>query len=473
MGLNQRQVEILQWIADGTPEREWPDWTHRATAKSLQSRGLVKVRGRGSAWTAVITDLGQRVLAGGEPTPVRSAKASSSTRGRRAVGPTSPTRPERVAVDPSGLISNLVAAPGQTLRIGEPDAETRAGYRRALAAIPAELIPTGKRVTHTGRDKGDLVIRLVDLPEPVAPGPEVPVPETADPEHSLVNWLARNPEHLNVAEPSRDRALRIIQGLAATLSARGHIVSRPRPPAAREPGRIESRFGRDSVRAGQAPEPDPVTFELTVGDQILAVELSEEKEKVRTVPAEEAAKLKYEWQRATVVESWEFNGRLALTITGYAGHHGWADRRRWTLESRLSRFVTSIEQVAQDRAEAQQRDEDAKRQRRKEWEEALPKARAMYLANLNRARLDKQLDAFGRAGQLRTYADAVARRATTLAPEERVAAEAWAGWICAEADRHDPTLQATSLVYVEPSKIPNWELDKYMPAGFRASNPPD
>lgn len=67
MGLNQRQVEILRWIADGTPDRKWPDWTHRSTARALQSRDLVKVRGSGSAWAAVITDLGLRVLTGEEP----------------------------------------------------------------------------------------------------------------------------------------------------------------------------------------------------------------------------------------------------------------------------------------------------------------------------------------------------------------------------------------------------------------------
>src|SRR5262245_15275617 len=82
MGLNDRQVEVLRWIAEGTPRRDWPDWTHRTTAKALQARGLVRVRGHGSAWTATVTERGQRVLAGEEDVPVRGVRRRSQGRGK-------------------------------------------------------------------------------------------------------------------------------------------------------------------------------------------------------------------------------------------------------------------------------------------------------------------------------------------------------------------------------------------------------
>lgn len=41
--LNERRHTVLDWIAAGCPQREWPDYTYRATAKALQARGLVKV----------------------------------------------------------------------------------------------------------------------------------------------------------------------------------------------------------------------------------------------------------------------------------------------------------------------------------------------------------------------------------------------------------------------------------------------
>lgn len=46
-GLGSQQVEILQWIADGCPERDRVDISQRVSARSLANRGLVKVRGLG------------------------------------------------------------------------------------------------------------------------------------------------------------------------------------------------------------------------------------------------------------------------------------------------------------------------------------------------------------------------------------------------------------------------------------------
>ena len=275
MGLNQRQTEVLQWIADGTPEREWPDWTHRSTARALQARGLVKVRGHGPTWTAVITDLGRRVLTGDAPAPHRSVKASTPTHGR-GQKEASRHRPERVVVDRVELMSRLVDAPDHVLRITEPDAATRAGYRRALAAIPADLVPRGRRVTHTGRDKGDLVIRLVEQPDPGPTDPEVPLPDVADPGHPVISWLTRHPQHLNTSEASRDRALRIIAGLSSALAARGHAVVPPGASAEPEASRVPDDPAHVRPRAATSPEPDLTTFEVTIGDQVLAVVLVRE-----------------------------------------------------------------------------------------------------------------------------------------------------------------------------------------------------
>lgn len=471
MRLNRRQIDILRWIAEGTPEREWPDWTHRSTAKTLQARGLVKVRGHGQAWTAVITDLGRRVLAGEAPAPDGSVKTLPKVRDGGAEK-VSRSRPERVVLDPVDLVSQLLDAPDQTLRIREPDGPTRAGYRRALAAVPVEVLPAGKRVTHTGRDHGDLVIRLVDRPDPVPVDPAVPLPDSADPKLPTIKWLAHHPGQLKVADVSRDRALRITAGLSAVLAARGHKVAPPTPRT--DPAAASGGPNAERTRAGAVAraEPDPVVFEVTIGGQVLAVELFEEKAKVTAVPAEEAEKLTYEWQRAAPVVSWKFNGRLALAIHGYPGNHGWADRQRWTLESRLPRFVSALEQVAQARADAQHRAAESKQRRRTEWEEALPKAWAGYVADLNRSRLEEQLDAFRRASDLRTYADAVTNRATTLEPDQSTAALAWAEWIRTEADRYDPTRDDANLRFVEPEDVPAWKLDKYMPQGFTASRPP-
>ena len=90
------------------------------------------------------------------------------------------------------------------------------------------------------------------------------------------------------------------------------------------------------------------------------------------------------------------------------------------MESRLLRFVRNLEEEAQCRDGERVRVDDAKRQRRREWEEALPRARATYLRAFNRTRLQEQLVEYAEALRLRSYADAVAAHAKGLEPGVRV-----------------------------------------------------
>ena len=70
--LSDRHVDVLRWIADGCPDREWPDESHKLSARALESRGLARVRRKGKLWHAVLTDDGQHYLDHGrypEPQP--------------------------------------------------------------------------------------------------------------------------------------------------------------------------------------------------------------------------------------------------------------------------------------------------------------------------------------------------------------------------------------------------------------------
>src|SRR5271163_4395901 len=60
--LSDRQVNVLQWIADDCPDREWPDESHKLSARALESRGLARVRRKGKLWHAVLTEDGQHYL---------------------------------------------------------------------------------------------------------------------------------------------------------------------------------------------------------------------------------------------------------------------------------------------------------------------------------------------------------------------------------------------------------------------------
>lgn len=57
--VNQRQREVLEWVAAGSPERAWPDETHKHSARALATRGLVRVFRQSGRWTAELTEEGK------------------------------------------------------------------------------------------------------------------------------------------------------------------------------------------------------------------------------------------------------------------------------------------------------------------------------------------------------------------------------------------------------------------------------
>jgi hypothetical protein len=227
--LSERQAEILAWIGDGCPERDWPGYTHRATAKALQSQGLVKVKGHGPGWTAALTDAGLAVLPA--PTFTKPAVRPASVRAPRvgasakAAPPSGRSEPSAPVISADDLVDRIASA-GGTLTISDPPPAERAAYRRALATVTPESLPEGKGIKHQGRDRGDLTIQLVDRPEDQARQRRpVPVPEALHPDLPLIRHLAAHPGLLEVSEASRNRALLLIQALDEECRRRGHSTA--------------------------------------------------------------------------------------------------------------------------------------------------------------------------------------------------------------------------------------------------------
>jgi len=59
--LNPAQIAVLEWIKNGCPAGVYPEdnYSHRISARALQSRGLVQVSGHGQRWRAWLTDRGK------------------------------------------------------------------------------------------------------------------------------------------------------------------------------------------------------------------------------------------------------------------------------------------------------------------------------------------------------------------------------------------------------------------------------
>ncbi|HUY45494.1 MAG TPA: helix-turn-helix domain-containing protein [Streptosporangiaceae bacterium] len=76
--LSARQLNVLKWIADGCPDRDWPDESHKNSARALESRGLARVRRKGKLWHAVLSADGRHYLERGRyPEPPAAGLGSS------------------------------------------------------------------------------------------------------------------------------------------------------------------------------------------------------------------------------------------------------------------------------------------------------------------------------------------------------------------------------------------------------------
>lgn len=114
------QLETLQWIADGDADGDAPN-PRRTSARSLSTKGLAVVRGRGATWRATITDLGHEWLAnGGKP-----AKAPIP------VAPLPPTEPAQTATAKAAARSRRTRTTAKAVPVPDTTVDSPAGKRRA------------------------------------------------------------------------------------------------------------------------------------------------------------------------------------------------------------------------------------------------------------------------------------------------------------------------------------------------------
>ncbi|MDQ4114542.1 MAG: excisionase [Actinomycetota bacterium] len=90
--LNGTQVAVLNWLSKEPPAGEATN-PQRLTARALERRRLVKIKGRGPRWHATLTDAGRYYVANGtyppghfwtEPEPAPKAPATTPERERPA-----------------------------------------------------------------------------------------------------------------------------------------------------------------------------------------------------------------------------------------------------------------------------------------------------------------------------------------------------------------------------------------------------
>jgi hypothetical protein len=240
------------------------------------------------------------------------------------------------------LVAAVVEANNE-LRVTDPKPTERAAWRRAIyALINSDATPPGLRLRHTGRDRGDLVIRLV---------PDTPANEPA-------------PRYPNRSGDTR-------------------------PPIATTSSDCGDSRHRRAAKDGMGRHPPDRRRAASMSPQAVCAECCSS----RTQRAYSFARIP-EWDPGP-------SGRVQLKV----GHSGYdqrltGDRKSWKLEDRLALVFEKIEALAAEterrRLEAQAR--DAKR--KVAWQAALERAHERHREAARAEHLQAQVDQWRRANEI-------------------------------------------------------------------------
>ncbi|WP_157431161.1 hypothetical protein [Actinomadura macra] len=430
--LNDRQLSVLQRVANDAEEVSARRSELATTVYALRNRGLVKTPRRDGVWQVEITEAGRFYLQHGHH-PDRPEPVGWGTK-----------VPQRVpAQDPAAeLIAELCLVAGETIRIDDPDDATRARYRKAVNAAKRQgLVPDGKQLLHTGRDVGPLIIKLGD-DSPAAKTDWNRIRLRARDEvtgDALFELLGRAQQLLKVSDGARERAVDLVRILARRSERRGHAVA-----ASRKSQQLS----------------------LRVREHSFTIKISEDVDELpRRLPADDPRlRVTYDWQRITPPEYDSVpSGRLRIELSPRTPDaREWTDRDRSKVETKLTEVIDEAERQA-EQAEEQERmrrrqhqewlteheKQQAEEERRKaatrgEWEAAMAAARRLAIEQLREKAFGDALLGWMLAGQIREFCDELDRAATVAGAPD--AATEWMAWARARADQLDPAADLEALV---------------------------
>lgn len=383
--LTENQVAVLHWIQRGCPESVMSEHA-RISAAALRRRGLVTVAGRGSSWTAEITDEGQAYL-------------------DAALGPNPPIPRQPNLSVTEQLVRDVVAA-GGALRVPRKSPYQREGVdykRRAALAQEQGKVPPGKHLTVAVVSAAELEIRLVDDPAPLTP---VVVPQSVARYHPAVRRFRQMRDRHEVSRTALPRVSRILQGLVIEAERRGHAVQ------------VVSNDKSGRRQEGWSG-PKHGHIEISADEHSSAIRISEE-----GLPSR--VRWEHDNRRFTHFPDGEMStclppiseyeegasGRLVFElVSGFSGRRSkWADRRSWTVEEKLPELLREVELRAIESRERERQAAIAAAARQSEWERGIEHATARYLEDRRAEIFRAEATAWREARLLRDYCDAPGAR---------------------------------------------------------------
>jgi hypothetical protein len=474
--LSDRQLAILRRIGENAAPVGSGTAGLAHTVYALRSRKLVTTPWRDGSWTAEITEAGRFYLEHErypdhlQRIPRRAAPGREAARGKTGA-PARPSQPVTPAGLAAGLIEEVQQA-GGTLYVADPDDETRARYRRALhAARQHRAVPEGYHLLHTGRDEGDLVIRLEsDAHRDETDWNRIRLSARdliTDP-GSLAARLQEDRHSVDVSDAVLDRALEIARALAGEAGRHGCQLAVSR--------RGKPRGLYVHARGHQFP--------LSISEECDMVPHAYTAEELRQRGL-------YPWRRVQPETDPVPSGRLRVELHGPGpdGTRHWADGKGLLVESRLKAVIKEAGRLADAAVQACQAREQAVAARQEAWRQELAaqerkdaERKAARKAAQARAReqakddhrgttFSAALDAWETATRIRALCSAL-EQASPWRNGEETGIGQWVAWARAHADRIDPVrnpgILAGASFDIEPG---TGDLEPYLDGGSPRPEP--
>ncbi len=446
--LTAQQLALLRWIGDGCPEGVWPDHSHKAFMRVLETRALASTRRWYGKWGAVLLPAGRYYLEHGiypdEESPrsgetaasVRSVPESVATAKTQSAGRVSPVprRPKSNAarVNLSRQLVNDIVAAGGTLRIAQDiyDQKARQSLQsRIRFAYGKGYVPAGKEIAERRIDRDFVEVSIVDLPAwRTEVLPTIAVPGRLVNLHPAVEVVRQGDAVLPI-KPAvlRNRALLLLQAIAQAAAERSWKVAAP--------GRPDRRWSRRSDN-GQGQ------LRVTVQGHELDLSIVPMDERVEHKPS--AQEREYNEKYGTYIRKWDMvpsRDRLKLELPGRFVHRttSWSDRDGRRLESCLPEVLQEMGLRAAEADRARIRQEEARRAAEAEQAAQVARATVRFVEAHRMKVLFEQVSAWRHARELERYLTAMRAHIETLADwGERQAAEEWLAWAEDYGSKLDP-----------------------------------
>lgn len=409
--LNDKQIAVLKWVKDGCPADVFTDgYAHRITAKALETKGLIAIRGRGPTWSATITSAGEAW----KPAP----------------------EPISHCVEADELMQHVVER-GRFSLDGRRDL---ARYQELVKeSIKAPSRPRGRQLVlrNTGPwDEPSYFIELDEYFDDRVEAQPVPVAPRVSKAHPTISGYFTTKDWTYVSPDLVPRATRVLQAIADYITRRGQTVL---PPSVVDEETIRKNRLRGVPGAVFAIGWDGWAYDVRIRE---IPQPSAPKNPPAGTPGPERRPI---WMHR---RTWKFisTGRLELTVDRVRLHTKFKDERWLTLEEQLSEVLRQVEVDALEADWKYAKEQQEELHRKERWEAAMANAREQYAIEVQYSRFREMSESWENINRRRGFLAAARQRLQTYTGDDRDAIDAQLAFIERQVDVRDPLNNLSNLL---------------------------